>query len=175
MTDKAIFSADAIPLPSLRYADPLGIVRSDLRKALGEGEAVECPCCGQQARVYSRPINATMIRALHEIAISPFGLTNAAIIARTHQAGGGNVSLLQHWGFVESWPGHVWRATPAGRNFLRGLFRVPSRVLLYANIFLGLDERETVSVRDVAGREFDLSSATDPAAAVGAEVVDAAE
>lgn len=155
MTTEKLFSG-SIPLPRVRYADPLGLVRADLRQELGEGEAVSCPCCGQRAKIYSRPMNGTMIKSLLEVAKSPYGLTNAAIIARTHQAGGGNLSLLQHWGFVESWPGHVWRATFQGRRFLSGVVSVPSRVLLYNNIFLGFDEREMVTVKDVYGRKFDL-------------------
>lgn len=131
--------------------------RSELRTELADGSLATCVCCGQTAKIYARPLNATMVASLRAIAMSSYGLDNAQIIAATKQSGGGNVSLLQHWKLVESWPGKIWRITHNGRAFLGGHIRVPAKVILYNNIFLGFDATTTVSVVDLAGKAFDLT------------------
>lgn len=161
---------DSIPLPTFAPERPLAEARADLRALLAEGEQATCACCGQTAKVYLRGLNATMIKSLDVIARSPYGLDNAAIIRRTSQAGGGNTSLMQWWGFVEQWHGKTWRATAKGRAFLRGEIEVPLRVALYDNRLLGFDAGEMVTVRDVAGRTFDLDEVLGAEAAQAAEV-----
>lgn len=167
------FDSSSIPLPKGGEWRTLGEVRNELRGELGEGELATCPCCGQDAKVYSRPINATMVSALRAIAQSAYGLDNRQIIAATKQSGGGNVSLLQHWKLIEQWPGKVWRVTATGRAFLAGHVRLASRVILYNNIFLGFDEGETVTVEDMLGRRFSAEDLLNPAAIANASVTEA--
>lgn len=147
---------DDVPLPSIDGDRSVDDVRNELRHVLANGESMHCPCCGGNAKVYARPINGTMVAALRAIARSTSGLTNAQIIAITKQAGGGNVSLLQHWRLVDRWPGSVWRITPHGRDFLLGRVAVPARVLLYNNQFLGFDDSKDLHVSDLAENDFSL-------------------
>lgn len=169
----ADFDASVIPLPKGGEGRTLGEARNELRGELGEGELATCPCCGQDAKVYSRPINSTMVSALKAIASSAYGLDNRQIIAATKQSGGGNVSLLQHWKLIEQWPGKIWRVTPTGKSFLAGHVRLASRVILYNNIFLGFDESETVTIEDMLGRRFSADDLLNPSAITAASVVGA--
>lgn len=160
----ASFNPSLIPLPKGGEWRTLGEARDELRDELGEGELATCPCCGQDAKVYSRPINSTMVSALKAIASSAYGLDNRQIIAATKQSGGGNVSLLQHWKLIEQWPGKIWRVTQTGKSFLAGHVTLASRVILYNNIFLGFDDSERVAVEDMLGRRFSLDELLDPGA-----------
>lgn len=167
------FDPASIPLPKGGEWRTLGEARNELRGEIGEGELATCPCCGQDAKVYSRPINSTMVSALKAIAQSAYGLDNRQIIAATKQSGGGNVSLLQHWGLIEQWPGKIWRVTRMGRAFLAGDIKLASRVILYDNIFLGFDQSETVTVEDMLGRRFSADELLNPGAITGADVAGA--
>lgn len=146
---------ETIPLPTDNQERPLWWLQDRLREELALGQLAQCACCGQDAKVYSRPINATMVKALRVISRSADGLDNGAIIAATRQKGGGNTSLMEHWGLVQRGPHKRWHVTPFGRRFLLGVEQIPSRVVLYNNIFLGFDSRRLVTVEDI-DRGFDF-------------------
>lgn len=156
------FTADQIPLPSIDPDKTLGEARADLRAALFEGELLSCPCCAGSAKVYSRAITGTMVRVLKMLAESRVGMDNAAIIAATRQSGGGNTSLMAHWGLADKTAEGRWYATARGRLFLSGAIRVPWKVVTYNNIVLGFDVSRQVTARDVAGENFSFTETLAP-------------
>lgn len=164
------FSPMMIPLPTACGDLPLWDARANLRAQLAEGEMAHCPCCGQTAKVYSRAITGTMVRSLQAIARAGFmGLDNRQIIAATKQSGGGNTSLLAHWKVIRN-DKRRWVATSDGFAFLRNEFRVPSRILLYDNIFLGFDTSEYVKASDLWDAPWERESMMAPEAVTEAEV-----
>ena len=162
--------AKDIPLPVVSATSTLAEYRETLRQELADGEMTCCAACGQTAKVYARPINGTMVKALAELAKAPNGLTNQQILAATRQGGGGNVSLLVHWSMVESWPGSVWRITKAGRLFLADHWEAAHKVILYNNRFLGLDTSRLVKASDLADVAFDRAELLAASAVATADV-----
>lgn len=157
------FPPEIIPLPKMRGEETLATVREEIRTLMAVGEAVTCPCCAQNAKVYSRPINAAMVAALDVVAKSAGGLNNRKIVAAMGRSDGASqISKLAHWGLVEQDREHNWCVTSKGRLFLSGRIKIPARILIYNNLFLGFDERDHVDVMDVAGVDFSLADVLDP-------------
>ena len=157
------FPPEIIPLPKMRGEETLATVREEMRVLMAVGEAVTCPCCSQTAKVYSRPINAAMVAALSVVARSTGGLNNRGIVSAMGKSDGASqISKLVHWGLVEQDREHNWCVTSKGRLFLAGRIKIPARILIYNNLFLGFDERDHVDVLDVAGVEFSLAEVLDP-------------
>lgn len=166
------FQPMMIPLPTAHGDLPLWEARANLRAQLAEGDVAQCACCGQTAKVYSRAITGTMVRALHAIAKAGFmGLDNRQIIAATQQSGGGNTSLLAHWRLIRHEGKRRWVATADGHAFLRDELRVPARILIYDNVFLGFDTSENVLASDLWSVGWSREETMAPEAVTEAEVV----
>jgi hypothetical protein len=168
MTDSK-FDPQLIPLPNTDYMEPLGTVREALRETLATGEVTTCPCCGGTAKVYSRPINATMARILKAVTRSPNGMANTEINTKVNPAGGGDAGKLAHWGLIEKVGDH-WIATEAGRDFAYGRSYVYERALIYNNTLLGFDTRTKTHIDRLGGRIFDKDDVMSAEAVRQAEV-----
>jgi len=142
----------------------LGEAKQWLRDRWEEG--ADCPCCGQFAKLYKRPLTSSMAAALLLMARHqgrdffhvPDWLakwTSTAVIR------GGDWAKLRHWGLIEADPegrAGYYRITERGRDFLYAGLSVPRHVYLYDNqTFDRIDPmRETTTLRQALGDRFDL-------------------
>ncbi len=137
-------------------------------------DGVECPCCGQFAKVYRRKLNSAMARGvlfLYELDTRKPGewwhvaeevakRDDLAHIQRSREW-----PKAKYWGLIEEkdeeredggkagW----WRITAAGKEFARGNGRQPRHALVYNACVLGLDALETTDIRRALGDKFDYS------------------
>lgn len=140
----------------------LGDARRWLASKLREG--ARCPCCKQLAKVYRRPLNASMTAVL----VSAYGrhgddwYHNSTLIREARLKVGHDSTGARYWGLIEEesvrrvdggrsgW----WRLTELGQQFARGEVTVPKYALLYDNEVLRL-EGEAISVAESLGEKFD--------------------
>lgn len=118
--------------------DSLADARRAVMAQLEEGST--CPCCGQDARAYKRPLYFRMagwllwLVAAHEATGEWVSVQDAPDRLRALVAGG-DPAKLAHFGLIEPMqhgrPWRWWRPTEAGKQFARGLLRVPSHVWLF--------------------------------------------
>lgn len=153
-------------MTAAKFADdmPLAEARALLRTLVADG--CICPCCTQNAQVYSRPLHAGMARQLLTIyrtvgtdwAYLPDVL---AALARSG-AGSGDVAKLRYWGLLEQQEGvrddgsnrtGHWRVTLAGREWVLGRTTVPQRALVYNRKLLRLTG-DPITIRDALGKKF---------------------
>lgn len=144
--------------------------REELKAHLDEG--VECPVCGQFAKVYKRALRAALVVSL--IHIYKFFRTNPATewlddtpayLRTVGTYTTNDVALLRHWRLLEprpgvrgdgSWRTGSFRITHEGRAFVRGVLKVPRFAVLYNQELLQL-EGDLISVKDALGDDFDYS------------------
>jgi hypothetical protein len=134
-------------------------------------EGVDCPCCGQFARVYDRKMSSAMAeaiiiieRATRDDRSRPFHmgrLLDARAQSRTAKGGGDPMRLRFH-GLVDLVPGmrpdESWRVgyyiiTDLGVRFALNQARAPKSVRVYAQECLGVSQ-ETISVVEALGNKF---------------------
>ncbi len=130
-----------------------------------------CPCCGQYARLYQRPINATMAVALILIYqhfqrhpnhawlhVSQF-LVQAK---RDSTIAGGDVVKLRYWGLLERASGERsdgsnrvgrYRITELGKQFVEGKVAVPKYAFLFNQRLFRLSD-ELITIADAIGDRF---------------------
>lgn len=115
-----------------------------LRSRLKDGAA--CPCCGQMAKVYSRPIHASMAAGLLQFFYYAEGRIDQFhhienIMKNKRFKLVGDFAKLRYWGFIEERPekdskskartSGFWKLTEKGRDFVLGKIKVPQKVQLY--------------------------------------------
>lgn len=135
--------------------------QDELRRRLLEGEAVECPCCTQLAKIYRRKIHATMARHLILMyrADSDDGWFHMGTVL-----GGpyGDAAKLSYWNLIEEAPerrvdgGRAgwWRVTDRGRAFVERELVVPEYARIYDGRLLSY-EGDGVRITDALGEKFD--------------------
>lgn len=161
----------------LAAAQPtLAEMRALVRAKRGEG--VECPCCGQFAKVYRRKLASTMARSLvvvfwhqHEHPEAEWVDLTALLLANSMIAANTNAALLKHWGLLEPKGGvredgskrvGLHRITDLGRRFVRAEVRVFKYVFLYDEELLGKSDggyarAEFVTIQEALGDRFNYS------------------
>lgn len=133
-----------------------------------------CPTCGQYAKLYKRPINATMAYALcmiyqhfkrhpnHVWLHIPQFLIQ---VKRDSTIAGGDVVKLRYWGLLERAAGERddgsnrvgrYRITELGKNFVEGKIAVPKYVFLYNQRLFRLSE-EMATIHDALGTRFNYA------------------
>lgn len=130
---------------------------------LNADEGCICPCCGQRVKFYK--IKLSSGKAIHLIKM--YHLTkngNYVHALSALEANSGEYALLRHWGLIEESKeaptedvksNGLWRITEKGKRFVVGDIRVPKRVILFDNRFLGYqDEKDLVGIRDALGMKF---------------------
>lgn len=152
--------------------DTLAAARLQVQRDLETG--CECPCCGQYAKLYRRPLYDKMARWLAWAVKATEGTGDWVYVGDGPsfqlRKGGGDFAKLQHWGLIEGMPqehggGTVagwWRSTARGVAFVEGRLRVPSHVYLFDNKVqprFGVDgfSDEMVSFADALGARFSLA------------------
>lgn len=123
---------DGIPAP---FAGSMTLreARDDLRGLVEAGH--QCPACSQMARVYRRPINATMAAALIALyKAGPGAHHGPGLPGDTHE-----ISQLAWWGLVadeqvtrpDGGRAGWWSITETGKQFVTGSLMVSRYVHVY--------------------------------------------
>jgi hypothetical protein len=122
-------------------------------------DGVECPCCGQLAKVYRRKLYCSMAYALlliyrtqkQDFLHVPNLLNGHGSVAR-----GGDFAKLTYWDLLEPHekkPGY-YRLTEKGRQFAECRIAVPVAVHVYDGDRIGWDTTEMVTVADALSKKF---------------------
>jgi hypothetical protein len=145
----------------LGASTPLSEVRDWLFERADEG--VACPACTQFTKVYKRTLTSHTARIMiamhrcHEngeewVYLPGLGLGHA------------DEAKARYWGLIEGRPDELradgssrtgwWRLTPAGRQFVLRMLRVPKYARIFDGDVLNLMAGETVDIDDVLGTRF---------------------
>lgn len=150
---------DTLLEPALHWN--LGRLRKWVRTKRDEG--VECPACGQFAKVYRRSItgaSAAALIALHRACGREYG--HMPTILNRKQA---DETKMVYWGLIEAQPGERddgsrrngwWRVTELGIDFIHENLKVERHALVYDSKCIAL-EGEMVGIRDCLGEKFDYT------------------
>jgi hypothetical protein len=144
-----------------------------LRERVNRG--VTCPCCGQLAKVYKRPLNGAMALVLIRMASAPLEamdglgyfhvpsyLNNCGLTPEVAAAVRGDWAKLVHWDLIEAAPKvredgssrtGEWRLTQLGIAFVNRQVRVLSHLRIYDGSPLGLTGKY-VWITEVLGDGF---------------------
>jgi len=137
-----------------------------LRQRVEKG--VDCPCCNQLAKVYTRKLYASMAAALlffYKNFESTEWHSKAQLIARSGSLattfGGGDFAKLAYWGLIDDddpakRTSGLWQITGRGGRFVRREITVPSHIRLYDGKCLGFSE-EQVTIDQCLGKKFNYS------------------
>ena len=127
-------------------------------------EGVECPCCGQTAKLYRRKLYSSMAYALilingANVPEDCDGWLHVPNLLNGHGtvARGGDFAKLVHWGLLEGSEkasGH-YRITTKGRDFVQCRIVVPEAVFIYDGQCIGDDQDKMVTISEVLGKRFD--------------------
>lgn len=122
-------------------------------------DGVECPCCGQLAKVYRRKLYSSMAYALLliyranklEFIHVPNLLNGHGSVAR-----GGDFAKLVYWDLLESHPSKAgyYKMTDKGRQFAECRIAVPVAVHIYDSDRIGWDTTELVTIADALTSRF---------------------
>lgn len=122
------------------------------------GDGVNCPCCGQFAKVYRRRLNTGMARSLITMwrsAGREWQHVPTTVGGKSREEG-----KLRYWGLVEErttprddggragW----WRVTEKGERFVRNGLAVPQYAIVYNGAVLDLDGGPTNIVGAIGSR-----------------------
>lgn len=165
--------------PPLPASDPPEVTVREARQVvyarLETGSS--CPCCGQYARMYRRPLYDKMAAWLiwcvqaYDPEEAPWLHVNEGPVLQNRK-GGGDFAKLAHWGLIEEQPrsddadhkrsSGYWRPTERGIAFAHGQIEVPSHVFLYDNRVqrqVGVDgfSPDNVSIFAALGKRFDYA------------------
>jgi hypothetical protein len=143
----------------------LSVARAKLEKDREKG--AHCPCCDQYAKIYNRKLNSAMAKSLilvEKYFNKPYAEEYLHIenyLAKYTRAT--DFYKLRFWGLIESkgeqrrdGSPHAgfWKMLPKGHEFVRNQIRVPMRVALYNDEFMG-ESDETISIVEALGEHFD--------------------
>ena len=120
---------------------------------------VECPCCGQLAKVYRRKLYSSMAYALiliyqaskDEYLHVPNLLNGHGSVAR-----GGDFAKLTYWDLLQAHPKKpgYYLLTNKGRQFVECRIAVPVAVHVYDGDRIGWDTTEMVTIDDALTKKF---------------------
>jgi hypothetical protein len=139
----------------------LGEARDLLRTLVDEGH--DCPLCTQFAKVYRRPIHATM--ALELIAFYRYAGREWGALKQSGVQRGGDMVKCRYWGLIEAMDGERddgservgwWRVTELGEAWIHQRARVKKYARVYDGRCLGLHGEE-VSIVDALGKKFNYA------------------
>lgn len=153
--------------------------RAWLQANLREGET--CPCCGQFAKIYKRPLNASMALALILMEKRfrtddswlhvPSFLADGNLSPKMKAAIRGDWAKLKYWGLLEESPlerpdgsdrAGFYKITNLGRDFVGARVSVAKYVFLYNQTLLGLSDgnyapAELTWIVDALGEKFNYA------------------
>lgn len=124
--------------------------RARLKEEIRTTKGGVCPCCDRFAKMYKRPLNATMVAGLYWIIDTnkeQDGYVSVAESAPVWLLRSNQHTILKHWGLVEQAPNEDnemvsdsgrWRPTALGRAFADEKARVYKYALLFNDKCEGL-------------------------------------
>ncbi len=138
-------------------------IRQKLHSGHSFDKGARCPCCEQLVKQYKRRINAQMCYFLIRLhRLTKYTQTGQRYFS-TQQLElpyqlGGDWARLRHWGLIEQMPNHEdrkrtsghWGITDKGKEFVNLQIKVPEKILIHNNHFMGFD-----------GDEIDMQEALD--------------
>ena len=143
-----------------------------MRPKLEDG--VTCPCCGQNAQMYNRPLTSAMAYALILMYNAPMdNLTEEGYIHIENYFKSikdlpssirGDVPKLRFWGLIKPWEGNTedgnpnngfYKITQLGKYFIELKVNVPPVARLYNNKFYGYKkDLQDISIVDALKKKF---------------------
>lgn len=151
-------------LPDPKKFDTLQAAQDDFKVQMVTPRGGSCHCCGRYGKIYKRSLLRAMVNAL-------IVLYNNKTDEYTHYRDkqitdtlpSRDFGTLVHWGLTEAQKGKksdgnpkrgYYRITEKGRKFVQGRLSVPKHVYLYDNEMVYVHDEETVTIRDVMGKDF---------------------
>jgi hypothetical protein len=133
-----------------------------VKRGRGKTVGVDCPCCGQLAKIYKRPITKEMAGCLFQL-IHFYMRDQTWIDAKRLKRRGGDYAKLAYWGLIEfseekkprCRQNGTLRPTKRGVAFALGRIRLPSHALVYNKDVVGFLNEKTVGIRDVKNFDYD--------------------
>jgi len=130
-----------------------------------------CPCCGQLAKVYRRPLDSSMAWAL-VTAYRRAGIEEFHKPTVLPEAADGSFAKLRYWGLIHEAERNTdgshsgwWQITQDGEDFVHYSITVPKYALIYNGGLLELDDTDgRVSIVDALGHRFDYAELMNRAA-----------
>ena len=166
------------------HAPDIVTARSNVRSEAAD-RGGHCACCGQDVKLYRRPITSAMAAALaqlykhylwlgwrqwpsaHDWVHLPTLLAQAQVPAAMHKAWhGGDPPKLRFWGLIERQVGErddgsdrvgMYRLTELGRAFIERKVTISQYGFFYAQIFMGLDG-PLIDIDEAFGQPFNLQN-----------------
>jgi len=157
--------------PSATLAEARAALANGLRSDAG----VICPCCEQQATIYYRRVNLSIVKVLWVLAqhhwdkkgawahIPTLFKSSATGLAGSTASQGGQWAQAEKWGLVERDRGNhredgsnrtgFARITPRGLAFLAGKYKIREHALFYNNTLLG-KAGDLMGINDVRGFDY---------------------
>lgn len=105
----------------------------DLCKRAVDGRL--CPTCGRLVKLYSRKLNAGMVKVLRQLYTR--GECDP-VPSRELDARGGDYAKLVLFGLVNTDENGLWSITQQGRDFLDGYGVAPSKVFIFMDELVGV-------------------------------------
>jgi len=163
MIQKELFSPTFLPLPSCAPEMKLYTARNLVDDNAKTG--IDCPCCGQFAKIYKRKINTPMSRFLiwfvmrYESDPRWYSLYEFPLFQGCR--GGGDFPKLRYWNLLvqkenedpEKKCSGIWKTTPKAREFVYQETKLPSHVYLYNGKMVGYTD-ELTDITECLGKKF---------------------
>lgn len=128
-------------------------VRDRFLATVNVGTRTDCPCCGRNAKLYKRHLNAGMARGLI-VMYREAGLSWQVC----SQTDAREETKLSYWGLIERDPNQRGRrrVTSKGEDWLRGSATVPECAYVFGGSCLGHDGKQ-ITIKQALGNKFDYT------------------
>lgn len=141
--------------------------RRKLQSRLGERDTKldnDCPLCGQRVKLYKRPYNSSMARALCWLVVhvnDAATWVDVAHIAPPWLLRSREFPKNAYWSLIEARPNAmgdtkdsgIWRVTPTGVQFARGRSQIATHALIFNKKLYG-QTATTIGIRAALGKRF---------------------
>lgn len=158
----------------MKKFDGLSVEEAKLFIEQNVDKGILCPCCNQFVKKYKRKLHHSMAltliylcrydrRAYNWIDVKDF--LRQYKLKNTH-----DWTLLKHWGLIHEKPkdetsktrtSGYWKITEKGYLFMENKIRVPERIILLNNDFLGYSEN-TTDIKEALGNYFNYEELMNP-------------
>ena len=137
-------------------------VKGEFCEKLEKGELLPCPCCGRNAKIYTRLLNSGMARDLIRLyqmrtnGQPQHGWVEWRQLWSKARGAGREFQRLRHWNLIEQHPedSAFWRITQKGESFTLGFIRVPRYLTEFATQPRAFSD-ETTHIREAITEPFD--------------------
>jgi len=146
-------------------SEQLAEMRDNWEVVIG-GDGGHCPCCNRWGKIYRRPLNSSMARALLWLTHEPHrgdGWTHVPSSAPTWLLRSSQLPTLHLWGLVESSDtktklasSGLWKPTLKGLHFANDICSVPKYVYVYDNTVRGFEGPDIV-IQEALGDKYNYA------------------